>query len=77
MSPEATAGSVEMAFGLWGGVGPRNHVLDGGLDPPQGNRHARACQRSVYTRTRCGVLSNYFDVLFCFVSARASVCHGC
>ena len=34
MSPEETAGSVEMALGMWGAVGPSNHVLDGGLDPP-------------------------------------------
>ena len=33
MSPEKTAGSIEMAFGVWGAVGPSNHVLDGGLDP--------------------------------------------
>ena len=32
MSPEETAGSIEMAFGVWGVVGPSNHVLDGGLD---------------------------------------------
>ena len=30
MSREETAGSIEMAFGLWGAVGPSNHVLDGG-----------------------------------------------
>ena len=29
-----TAGSIEMPFGLWGAVGPSNHVLDGGQDPP-------------------------------------------
>ena len=36
MSPEETAGSVEMALllGVWGAVGPSNHVLDGGPDPP-------------------------------------------
>ena len=33
MSPEETTGSVEMALGMWGAVGPSNHVLDGGLDP--------------------------------------------
>jgi len=25
-----------MPFGMWGGVGPSNHVLDGGPDPPRG-----------------------------------------
>ena len=34
MSREETAGSIEMAFGVWGAVGPSNHVLDGGPDPP-------------------------------------------
>ena len=34
MSREETAGSIEIAFGLWGAVGPSNHVLDGGQDPP-------------------------------------------
>ena len=33
MSREETAGSMEMAFGVWGAVGPSNHVLDGGPDP--------------------------------------------
>ena len=31
-----TAGPIEMPFGMWSGVGPSNHVLDGGLDPPPG-----------------------------------------
>ena len=34
MDAEETAGSIEMAYGVWGVVGPSNHVLDGGLDPP-------------------------------------------
>ena len=34
VSPEETAGSVEMALGMWGAVGPSNHVLHGGPDPP-------------------------------------------
>ena len=28
------AGSVEMALGMWGAMGPSNHELDGGPDPP-------------------------------------------
>ena len=30
------AGSIEMAFGVWGAVGPSNHVLDGGPHPNKG-----------------------------------------
>jgi len=31
-----TAEPIEMPFGLWTRVGPRNHVLDGGQDRPIG-----------------------------------------
>jgi len=31
VSPAKTAKSIEMPFGLWIWVGPRNHVLDGGV----------------------------------------------
>jgi len=34
--PAKTAGPIEMPFGMWGGVDPSNHVLDGGPDPPRG-----------------------------------------
>ena len=34
MNREETAGSMEMAFGVWGAVGPSSHVLDGVPDPP-------------------------------------------
>jgi len=34
--PAKTAGPIEMPFGMWGGVDPSNHVLDGGPDPPWG-----------------------------------------
>jgi len=27
---------IEMPFGLWTHMGPRNHVLDGGPDAPMG-----------------------------------------
>ena len=33
--PAKTAGLIEMPFGVWGGIGPSNHVLDGGPDPPK------------------------------------------
>jgi len=32
--PVKMAEPIEMLFGLWARVGPRNHVLDGGPDPP-------------------------------------------
>ena len=34
--PAKMAGLIEMPFGMWGGVGPGNYVLDGGLDPRMG-----------------------------------------
>ena len=32
MYPAKMAGPVEMPFGMWHGVGPGNHILDGGPD---------------------------------------------
>ena len=34
VSPAKTAGPIEMSFELCTPVGPANHVLDGGPDPP-------------------------------------------
>ena len=34
--PAKMAGPTEMQFGVWRVVGPSNHVLDGGPDPPPG-----------------------------------------
>ena len=34
MSREERVGSMDMAFGVWGAVGPSNHVLNRGPDPP-------------------------------------------
>ena len=34
VSPAKTAEPIEMPFGLWAWMGPRNRVLDGGLDHP-------------------------------------------
>jgi len=36
VSPAKTAAPIEMPCGLRTRVGPRNHVLDGGPDPPMG-----------------------------------------
>jgi len=33
VSPATTDEPIEMPFGLWTRVGPRNHVLDWGPDP--------------------------------------------
>jgi len=38
MSPAKMVELIEMPFGLWARVGSRNHVLDGGPDPPHGKR---------------------------------------
>ena len=29
------AGTIEMPFGMWGGMGDSHHVLDGDPDPPR------------------------------------------
>jgi len=34
LSPAKTAEPIEMLLRLWTWVGPRNHVSDGGPDPP-------------------------------------------
>ena len=36
VSPTKTAALIELPFGLRTWVGPGNHVLDGGPDPPMG-----------------------------------------
>ena len=35
MNPAKTAEPIEMLFGMWARVGPHNHVLDGGPEPPR------------------------------------------
>ena len=42
VSPAKTAGPIEMPFGLRTRVGPKNHVLDGGPDPPMGRGNFEA-----------------------------------
>ena len=34
MNPTKTAAPLEMPLRVWTRMGPRNHVLDGGPDPP-------------------------------------------
>jgi len=36
VSPAKTAEPIEMPFGLWAQVGPKNHVLDGDTDLSMG-----------------------------------------
>ena len=43
VSHAKTAESIEMPFGLWTRVGPRNHVLDGGADASVGRGPFREC----------------------------------
>ena len=50
MSPEETAGLVEMALGMWGAV------CMGAC--------GRFTKRHGSLGRRCGLLSNYFDLLF-------------
>ena len=67
MYPGKSAEPIEMTFGVWARVGPFNHVIDGGRDPPGemgnfGGWKIWAYPRSVYSTTRCGLLSNYCDL---------------
>jgi len=34
VSAAITAKPINTSFGIWIQIGPRNHALDGGLDPP-------------------------------------------
>jgi len=36
LSSAKTAEPIEMPFGFWTRLGPGNHILDGGPDPPRG-----------------------------------------
>jgi len=57
MSPAKTAEPIDMSFGLKTWVGPGNHVLDGGPDPPMGTGNFEG------ERTRSVV--KYSDCLLC------------
>jgi len=41
--------AMEMPFSLWTWMGPRNHVLDGGRDPPMGRERGARCIVSAVT----------------------------
>ena len=64
-SPAKTAEPIELLFGLWTWVGQRNHVFDGGPDPPwKGRGQFWGGGNTIHVRQWCGLLSNYFDYLF-------------
>ena len=48
-----TAEPIEMPFGMWGGVGHSNHVLDEGLDRPE--------ERAILRRGRGRPIVKYRD----------------
>ena len=57
MSPAKTVEQIEMPFGMWARMGPHNHVLDGGLDPPGEGTilgvgiHVHASGRYIFNKT--------------------------
>ena len=73
MSPAKTAEPIEVLFGIWTPVGPKNRVLDGGLDPPE-EGHFRGAMRpgAAITVSTCNLLTHQllpvdsmFAVLHC------------
>ena len=71
VSPAKTAEPIEMPFGLRTRVGPRDHVLDEGSDPPMGRgkflgENGRPMLADTIEPSVCGLVSNYFDHLFLF-----------
>ena len=55
VSPEKTGEPIKMPFGLRTWVRPRDHVLDGGSDPPMG--------RGRFLRDNGRPIVNYRDIL--------------
>ena len=62
MSPAKTAEPIEIPFGLRTLVGPRDHVLDGGSDPPMG--------RGTFLGENGRPIVNYRDILQSSVERR-------
>jgi len=72
-----TAEPIEMPLDTWAGMGPSSHALVGGPDPHRGRGnfgrgHTWTCPRSIYSTTRCGLLSKFFDYLFYNLTIRGS-----
>jgi len=69
VSPAKTAESIEMPFGLWTRVGPRNHVLDGIPDPPMGSgnfegKGASHCKIWEHSAVSCAKTAEPIEVRF-------------
>ena len=66
LSPTKTAEPIEMPFGLRTWVGPRNHVLDWGPDPPghfEGEAAAH-CKVQGYSAVTCVKMAELIVMLF-------------
>jgi len=64
VSPAKTAGPINMPFGLWPRVGPRNHVLDGSPDSPMGRGNFEGEKRSPvvkYRDTLCWAVQKWLN----------------
>jgi len=53
---------IEMLFGLWTWMNPRNHVLDGGPDPLMGG-HTGASQQIHMNRPSAAAMQPYVKLL--------------
>jgi len=85
VSPAKTAESIEMPFGLWTCVGPRNDVLHGGaywrhltntIEPSMCGSDAACCQITLITCCLC----SYFSLFICYIASIAvhiSSCRMC
>jgi len=77
VGPAKMAEPIEMPFGLWTRMGPRNHVLDGGPYPRGKGQFWEGegwpivkyiIGNTLHLQQRCGLLWNYFDHLFSWFS---------
>jgi len=58
VSPAKMAEAIQMPFGLMTRVGPRNHILDGGLDPPVGKGNFEVAKGRLIIEYRDTLLSS-------------------
>jgi len=69
VSPAKTAELIKMLFGLRTRVGPGNHALDGGPDPPMGRGNFEAGKWRSIVRYRdtaviCAKMAEQIEMLF-------------